>query len=387
MLGLKVQDYAEFSAEIIRQVREHGALSRVELARELGVAASTIGRHVDAIIAAGYFTETVEPTKEAGRPPTRLRPMAERGCFVGVDFYAGQLFATAVDFAQHTIIQKSYSIHAEKGVDSLLGEISVALEDMRDATKMPVLSAGIATPGRVDTLRGMGLQWSHCPGWKDVPLAARMRKVLNTRVYVENNIRTMALAERWFGEPRGCQHLICLGVRIGVSAGIIRDGQLATGYRELGGEIRGWSCPVFDAVKEKWEWRAGATFEKHGAVPAAVARYAKLSGRKKALPDDFIEAVKMGDKHGLIAMREVAAVHGWAIAQMVQLVDPEIVVLAGPLTTIGSPYLEAVTNVALQFESDYHPSVPIRSSELGEYAGAVGAAALALQRWRPDDVG
>jgi predicted NBD/HSP70 family sugar kinase len=86
-------------------------------------------------------------------------------------------------------------------------------------------------------------------------------------------------------------------------------------------------------------------------------------------------------------LREVAAVHGWAISQMVQLVDPEIVVLAGPLTGIGEPYLEAVTNVALQFESDYHPTVPIRSSNLGEYAGAVGAAALALQRWRPDDVG
>ena len=174
---------------------------------------------------------------------------------------------------------------------------------------------------------------------------------------------------------------------MGVSAGIIREGRLATGFRELGGEVRGWNCPVFDAVKEKWEWVAGATLEKYGSVPSVIARYAKLSGKKKATQQDFFEAIQMSDKHALIALREVAAVHGWAISQMVQLVDPEIVVLAGPLTGIGEPYLEAVTNVALQFESDYHPTVPIRSSNLGEYAGAVGAAALALQRWRPDDVG
>jgi hypothetical protein len=110
MLGLKVQDNAEFGAEIIRKVREHDALSRVELARVLGVAASTIGRHVDALIAGGYFTETLEPTREAGRPPTKLRPDAKRGCFLGVDFYADHMFATQVDFAQHTISQRTIKL-------------------------------------------------------------------------------------------------------------------------------------------------------------------------------------------------------------------------------------------------------------------------------------
>lgn len=387
MLGLKVQDYADFSAEIIRKVREHGALSRVELARELGVAASTIGRHVDAIIASGYFSETVEPTKEAGRPPTRLRPVPGRGCFIGVDFHASHLFATAVDFAQHRLVEKAFPLDAGKGVEVVLASVTRAIKEMQEAAQIPVLAVGVATPGRVDTLRGMGLLWSHCPGWKDVPVAAHVKGLVQARTFVENNIRTMALAERWFGEPRGCQHLICLGVRVGVSAGVIREGRLATGFRELGGEVRGWSCPVFDATKEKWEWVPGATLEKYGAVPAVIARYAKLSGNKKATQEDFFEAIKMSDKHALVALREIAAVHGWAISQMVQLVDPEIVVLAGPLTSIGAPYLDAVTNFALQFESDYHPSVPIRSSELGEYAGAVGAAALALQRWRPDDVG
>src|SRR5262245_57887739 len=122
MLGLKVTETGLFAAEIIRKVREREALSRVELARELGVAASTIGRHVDTLVAKGYFTETVEPTHEAGRPPTRLRPNAQRGCFIGVDFFADGLFATAVDFAQQTIAQKSYPLDGSKGVDYVLGE-------------------------------------------------------------------------------------------------------------------------------------------------------------------------------------------------------------------------------------------------------------------------
>jgi predicted NBD/HSP70 family sugar kinase len=121
-------------------------------------------------------------------------------------------------------------------------------------------------------------------------------------------------------------------------------------------------------------------------VPAAVARFGKLRGKTASL-EQFLEAAHTGDEHALLALREAAAIHGWTISQMVQLIDPELVVLAGPFTTLGELYLDPVKNFALQFESDFHPSVPILLSSLGDYAGATGAAALALERWRPADLG
>jgi predicted NBD/HSP70 family sugar kinase len=386
MLGLKVQDNAEFGAEIIRKVREHEALSRVELARVLGVAASTIGRHVDALIASGYFTETLEPTREAGRPPTKLRPNPSRGCFLGVDFYADHMFATLVDFAQKTIAQQKMKLDGQKGAEVVMTQLLGALRQMRDATPLPLLAVGLAVPGRVDTRRGIGLKYVHVPGWDNIPVTETASRVLGAPAFVENNIRTMALAERWFGEGRGCTELICLGIRYGVAAGVIRDGQLATGHLELGGEIRGWNCPVYNAPEQKWEWRPGQVLEKYASVGSALKRDAELRG--KALEfEDWAEAVKKQDKHASTALTEVAAVHGWVVAQMAQLIDPEMVVLAGPLAELGDIYLKQVSEFALQFESDYHPNVAIRLSELGEHAGAIGAAALALERWRPADVG
>jgi predicted NBD/HSP70 family sugar kinase len=386
MLGLKVQDNAEFGAEIIRKVRDHEALSRVELARVLGVAASTIGRHVDALIAAGYFTETLEPTREAGRPPTKLRPNPTRGCFLGVDFYAEQMFATLVDFAQQTVAQRKMNLDGEKGAEVMMTQLLGALREMRDSTTLPLLAVGLAVPGRVDTRRGIGLKYVHVPGWDNIPVTETTTRVLGAPAFVENNIRTMALAERWFGEGRGSTELICLGVRHGVAAGVIRDGQLATGHQELGGEIRGWNCPVYNSIENKWEWRPGQVLEKHANVGAVLKRDAELRG--KALPfDEWVEAVKNGDKHAMTALREIAAIHGWVVSQMAQLIDPEMVVLAGPMAVLGDLYLTEVNNTAVQFESDFLPSVTIRLSELGEYGGAVGAAALALERWRPADVG
>lgn len=67
--------------------------------------------------------------------------------------------------------------------------------------------------------------------------------------------------------------LHCLGVRIGVSTGVVRNGQLATGHRGMGGEIRGWNCPSYDAVKDRWDWTPGIGLENRANIPAAIARY------------------------------------------------------------------------------------------------------------------
>lgn len=385
MLGLKIQDNADFAAEIIRKVREHNGLSRVEVARVLGVAASTIGRHVDALVAEGYFEESVEPTKEAGRPPTRLRPNPRSGCYLGVDFHADMMFLTAVDFAQQPIAHHRVKLNSKAGADAVVQQIIDELKLLRRKTKLPLLAIGLAIPGRVSTMRGIGIKYVHIPDWEDVPVVAKVSAALKAPAYVENNIRTMALAERWFGEAQGCQDLICLGVRYGVSAGVIRNGELATGHRELGGEIRGWNCPVFDGSKNEWIWRAGDTIEKNASMRSALDKDASLRGRLLEI-EEFIDAINQDDAIAVRVMTEVASIHGWIISQMVQLIDPEIVVLAGPLTSLGDRYLDIVRTVAVKFESDYHPSVPIRLSSLGEHAGSVGAAALALEKWRPKDI-
>ncbi len=385
MLGLKIQDNADFAAEIIRKVREHNGLSRVEVARVLGVAASTIGRHVDALVAEGYFEESIEPTKEAGRPPTRLRPNPRSGCYLGVDFHADMMFLTAVDFAQQPIAHRRFKLNNKGGAEGVMQQIIDELKLLRRKTRLPLLAIGLALPGRVSTLRGIGIKYVHIPGWEDVPVVAQVSKALKAPAFVENNIRTMALAERWFGEAQGCQDLICLGVRYGVSAGVIRNGELATGHRELGGEIRGWNCPVFDGRKNEWTWRAGDTIEKNASMRSALDKDAALRGRLLEI-EEFIDAVNQNDAIAVRVMIEVASIHGWIISQMVQLIDPEIVVLAGPLTSLGDKYVDTVRSVAVKFESDYHPSVPIRISSLGEHAGSVGAAALALEKWRPKDI-
>lgn len=380
-----MQDNAEFSAEIIRRVREAGGLSRVELARSLGVAASTIGRHVDAIIAAGYFSETREPTKAAGRPPTRLRPNAERGCFIGVDFHASHLYATLVNFAEGIVLQKGFPVDGAKGAEVVIEQVKMALADMQQNANMPVLAAGIASPGRVDTQKGMAMKYSFIPGYEDIPICQIMGGVVNVPIFLENNIRTMALAERWFGVAQGCQDLICFAVRYGVNAGVIRKGELASGKQELGGQIRSWNCPVYASESNSWTWSPNNKLEQFGNIPALLENYSKLKGQALGLKE-FLRAASEGEAQALSALKQVASIHGWAVAQMVQLIDPELVVLAGPLTLLGDLYFDIVKATALEFESEYHPSLTIKGSELGEFAGAVGAAALALERWTPNDI-
>src|SRR5207302_1047646 len=82
--------------------------------------------------------------------------------------------------------------------------------------------------------------YKHIRGWENVPLVRRLNERFGLPVFLENNIRTMALAELWFGQGRGVANFICVGVRSGVGAGIIADGQIYHGADNRAGEIGDW---------------------------------------------------------------------------------------------------------------------------------------------------
>jgi predicted NBD/HSP70 family sugar kinase len=118
---------------------------------------------------------------------------------MGVDFYADHMFATLVDFAQQTVSQRKMKLHGEKGAEVMMTELLGALREMRDETTLPLLAVGLAVPGRVDAGRGIGLKYVHVPAWENIPVAETASRVLGAPAFIENNIRTMALADRWFG--------------------------------------------------------------------------------------------------------------------------------------------------------------------------------------------
>lgn len=397
----KHQQVADVEAEMLRRVRARGGISRVELAREMRLAPSTVGIYADRLLREGFLLEAETPGREtAGRPPTSLLLNPDGGRFIGVDLEARSLMTTLVDFSQQPLRQAHTAIRPSDSAAKILAKIEEAIDETVAGDARPVLGIGLGVPGTIDPVAGLAIRYELIRGWSDIPLGPRLAQRYGVPVFLENNIRSLAMAEMWFGGGRGLRNFVCVGIRSGIAAGVVAGRRLIHGSQHRAGEIGHWVCPVPTGFADEhlserdpsWSWPMEARLERVASVPAvlAAAQRGMEQGETTSLDstrgeltiDDVAAAVRGGDAFALSLVRAVGRVHGWVAHQLNELFDPEKIIFAGPLADLGEPFLVTIRETARQLDSTGREPV-IAQSTLGRYGGAVGAAALALDQWRP----
>jgi N-acetylglucosamine repressor len=399
----KHQIVANLEAEILLRVRARQDLSRVELASQLKLAPSTIGAYVDRLIAEGFLVEWQKPEHDFyGRPPTLLALNPGGGFFVGVDFDARKLLATIVDFSDRPIRQIQKDILSTDSADQVIVKIEQTIEELTNGQMKEVLGIGIGVPGAIDPQQQIALGYTHIRGWENVPLGQLLAKRFKGNVFLENNIRSMALAELWFGQGRGLDNFVCLGIRTGIAAGIIARNELLHGEKNLAGEIRGWLCPVGPVRRQtgsgsrpgSWDCAGLQALEQIASIPAILkAVHDGIDQGKDTILrtisesfafEDVVYAAAKGDPFVNGVLADVAQTLGWVCCQLNALFNPPKIILAGPLVNLGAPFLNALQAAANEFCAETSQTAPvIVDSELGSFNGALGAAALALHKWKP----
>ncbi|HEX5472155.1 MAG TPA: ROK family protein [Lacipirellulaceae bacterium] len=376
---------------LIQRVRFADGLSRIELAREMRLAPSTIGLYVDRLIADGVLREGQKGRSSTGRPPTFLELNPHVGEFVGIDFEARQISAASIDFSQDLLRHRHEKILSSDSADDVVEKIKRAIPKVT-GRKYPLLGIGIGVPGTVDNNRGIAVHYEFIRGWRNIPLAEHLAQEFGVPVYLENNIRAMALAERWFGGARDVENFVCLGIRSGIGTGVVIDGKLHRGAGNMAGEIGGWPCPPGE---HKSNGRTSFTLEHNASVRAILQHLtdAVREGANTSLTthahravglEDMLRAAHNDDQLVTKVLRTTAEYVGRTVCQINLLLSPELIVIAGPLAGLDRAFLQPVREIVERLTPRLHGRVPrIVASQIGEFGGALGAAALAVHHWRP----
>lgn len=371
----------ELEASLIQHVRTHVGASRSELARRMELSPSTVGQYVDRLVSRGLLQEGQKFHPASGRPATRLNLNPSAGHFVGVDFEARQIWVTVVDFAQTCLAKMKAPIVLSDTAEDVIAKI-VQLISRAMEGQGPLLGIGVGAPGVVDVSRGVGLHYQFISGWKDVPLQQRLSDIFAVPVALENNIRAMALAEALFGQGRGVQDFICLGIRSGIAAGVFVDGHLHSGPNNLAGEIGSWPCDRGATLEQLASFSALAEVLEE-AVRTGEPTSLKLR-RNSVQVEDVLEALRQGDHLVLDVFWRAGQVVGKVVAQMNLLLNPSQIIITGPLAGFESQFIAAIRETVEPLVQPMHSSMPlVVGSQLGEFAGALGGAALAVRRWSP----
>lgn len=361
----------------VLQVRSGRATSRTTLAKALGISPSTTGLYVDHLIAEKYLNESGLNQGPMGRPRRLLTTQADAGWFAGVEFNAQRIQAVGVDFSGSLKVTVETQLPAQVLAEQVMKLILSCVAKLAETMQGPLLSVGLGVPGLVDAHAGVGMYYAFIADWKQVPLVEMIGSKLNVPVILQNNLRAIALAERWFGIGHGVNDYVILGPRSGFGIAVVQDGRVIEGAHHVAGEIGRWPWPLTSG--------AGGSQELHHAL-SAPATWRRLAGAgvKDALPEDLRGSLAALAESSGPEWDTVCADYARVIGLLHMIIDTGVFILHGPLTMLGERFCRSITDAA----SSLMPALQVGGlrvvpSTLGDNAGALGAASQAMEAWAP----
>jgi predicted NBD/HSP70 family sugar kinase len=373
---------------LLRRLFFGGALGRQELARLTGLSSATVTNVMSSLIAEGVVIEAGVEESDGGRPRVLLRVNGNHRLVAGVDVGETRVRVELFDLAMHKRAGSEVAIrpaHHEPGVivEAIAKGLSSAMSDC-SAEIDAILGIGVGVPGVVESF---GEQVVHAPafGWSHVPFGGMIASRTGVPVLVDNGAKTMGQAEMWFGAGRGVRHAAIVLLGTGVGAAIFTDGSLYRGATSSAGELGHTSVVVGGR-----HCRCGANgcLEAYVGSGAILERWAQLSGQPQADEDEEVTLKGLlsdpqGDASVSTLLDETALYIGVGIANLVNLFNPERIVIGGWVGLLLGPALLPRIRDAASAQALNYPfgRVSIELGRLGSDAVALGAATLVAEQF------
>jgi glucokinase len=311
---------------------------------------------------------------------------------VGVDMGGTKILSGVFTTSLKCVGRSKMSTKAERGPDAVIERIAHCVQDAIDECDLnikQVKGVGIGSPGSVDPENGK-VMFAGNLGWKDVPLKRELEKQLQLPVFLQNDCNVCTLGVHEVELEARPRHMVGVFLGTGIGGGLILDGKLFVGFNRTAGEVghmvlevNGPKCTC--GKRGCWEALASRT-----ALFRQVQEAVK-EGQKTVLTDmlgndlkdlrsgDLRKAIRQGDKFVEHIVAEAAKYTGIAVANLINVINPEVVVLGGGLMdALEDEMMPVVIETAREHAfpgSD--KGVKILPSKLGDDAGIAGGAVLA----------
>ncbi len=274
--------------------------------------------------------------------------------------------------------------------DSLVDTIVSMVSDLEVDTGRTADVVGVGVAGIVD--RDGNLRYSpNIPGVVDLPLSGVLSDRLQRPVLVENDAASATWAEHRCGSAVGCDNVIFVGLGTGIGSGFVLDGVLHHGWNGFSGEsghmIIDKTGPThLTGARGPWELTASGSgltrLARERAAEGCLESVLELAGTADEIHGRHIHAALDADARDVLELLdEFGHEVGIGLANLIHLLDPEVVVIGGGLVDLGDPLLDAIRRQTSSFVlgGDHRPAVSIRPARLGNRSGAIGAALLASE--------
>ncbi|MFI9638839.1 ROK family protein [Micromonospora sp. NPDC051925] len=371
---------------VVQQVVAAGTTSRQRLAADTGLSLATVATLVGELTDLGLLTEAGREDSGGGRPRGLVTANPHGGLLIGVDVAETYVHVDLFDTTLTRLAGAEEALRPlERRPHQVVSHIVSGIDAVLAGTDTPVLGAGVSIPGQVDREGGVSVfapNWD----WHDVPLRDLLADGLALPLHLDNPLRAAVLAELWAGAARGRDDVAVINLGTGVGAGLAFAGALYRGSSNSAGE---WGHTTLVLDGRLCRCGSRGCVEAYVGAPGIMQTLRDLAPTSPLLhPEDqtaTLDALAAGltadDPTAAKVVVETARYLGVAVADLINLVNPEVVVLSSWVADrLGNRLLDEVRTVAAQhaLRRPLAATEIVRSPVPGNPV-SLGAATLALE--------
>lgn len=375
--------------DVLRAIHALEVPTRKVIAAESGLSTATVSSIVSELIDSGVVRESGMHRQSTGRPTAELALNADHGFLLGVDVAETYVHVESFDFALDSLSSTEIALDpAQKAPRAVAAKVTEAIEaEIRRNELHPgvLVGIGVSVPGQVD-LRGEASVFAPNWGWHNVPFRSLLQESVAAPLVLENPLKATTIAELWSGAGRGADDFVVLNIGTGVGAGIALDGRVYRGRTNSAGE---WGHTVVSVGGRDCRCGSSGCVETYVGAPGIVQTLRDADPESVMLDGldqtAVIRALRAGldrdDPVALEVLETTASYLGVGIANVVNLLNPQLVVLGGWVVgTLGERLLDAARpHVARHALATAAMATRLDVQRIAGNPVSLGAAAIALE--------
>lgn len=369
--------------KLLRLLRDHGPMHRAELARRSGLSRTTVSAVISSLISDGLVGELSEgeavgEERQPGRPGQLLGLHPGAGSVIGVAFSYHEVRLVVTDILQRPIAELAEPLPTDQGwkedLAVAVGMIDKALDDAK-VCRSGVVGVGLGIPGPLDRRHGVAGA-SSSTAWLGALPAVELASRLGFPIALDNTARLSLLAEARWGAGAGRSDIVYVKLSSGVGGGFLVDGRLLRGSVGAAGEIGHVSV---DPQGRLCRCGGRGCLEAYASLPAVLDALSPVLGPELDIPS-VLDLLKAGDRTVARLFSDLGHMVGAAVANAVNLFNPEVVIVGGELAQAGDaillPVKHAIKRQTLELAGG---ELDVLSATLGPGSAAMGGVALVLR--------
>ncbi|WP_024288574.1 ROK family transcriptional regulator [Cellulomonas sp. KRMCY2] len=365
----------------VRRVMEtliaRGSSTQAELSRHTGLSKATVSNIVGVLARGGYVATS--PTTSSGRRAVMVRLEGRGAVAVGIDIGRRHVRVVLASLARQVVAEREIPLplghRGEAGIEAAADVLEMLLAD-NGVERRAVLGVGVGIPGPIDRRTGTVAEGAILPQWVGLNVLRAIEDRLHLPVFIDNDANLGALAQVTWGPHAGVEDMVYLKIGTGIGCGLIIGGTPYYGHAGTAGEIG--HSPITDSGPL---CRCG----NRGCLELAASTSVMIDalGRGRSTPittDDIVRDALAGDTATLRVIEDAGLAAGKALAGVANLVNPELIVVGGPLAGLGEILLDPIRRGLLRYAMPLAGErTTVTVSSLGDRAEALGAAALVIR--------